>query len=217
MNDLFRKYRTEYPNEVHQITVSVSKHLYVKKNGRVAWQKKPFEVDLQKLEAAKKDHIVHYLIKDHFSGTFYGEVGRASEILSLGEFLFRAWSLKEKYLFFGMPAYAIIPQVVIDYFPPVENLLRCFEIKYQTATSGFQAGVRTIRTWDENVYYHATWPGKKLSFSQLQAETEDISYDLCAERAAGSEKYYKWKHYMLKDNRKISVPPSKEKFLSCYI
>lgn len=213
------QYRTDYPNEVHQITVSVSKHLYVKKDGEVAWQKKPFEVDLRRLRESKKDHIVHYLVKDHFSGTFYGEVGRSSEILSLGEFLFRAWSQKEKYLFFGMPSYVIIPQSVIDYFPPVENLLRSFGVKYQTATSGFHAGVRTIRTWDEQVYYHTNWPGNPLKFSQLQAQTEDISDYLCASHSAASagEKYYKWKHYMLKDNRKISVPPSKEKFLSYYI
>ena len=40
----YMSYQTNYPNEVHQLNVSLSKHLYVLKNGEIKNQKKPFDL-----------------------------------------------------------------------------------------------------------------------------------------------------------------------------
>lgn len=95
----FKIYQSKCPNDVHQLVVSVSKHLYILKNGQVTYQKKPLEVDLLNCRDSTKDHVVHYLIKDHFSGALYGEVSPSSNLLSLGEFLYRAWSPKKSVRF----------------------------------------------------------------------------------------------------------------------
>jgi hypothetical protein len=96
---MFVHYQSEYANQVQQLIVSVSKHFQVKKNGHLTYQKKPIEVDLLKLSKSNRNHLVHFLIRDHYSGVFYGEVSPSIGLLSLGEFLYRAWSEKEDYVF----------------------------------------------------------------------------------------------------------------------
>jgi len=84
----FKEYQSRCPNEIHQLIVSVSKHLYILKNGQITYQKKSLDVDLFNCKHSSKEHVVHYLIKDHFSGALYGEVAQSSNLLSLGEFLY---------------------------------------------------------------------------------------------------------------------------------
>ena len=51
--------------------INMSRHLYLIKNGSVRFQKKKFEHTLANMHKSEKEHVVHYLIRDHFSGAFY--------------------------------------------------------------------------------------------------------------------------------------------------
>lgn len=142
------RYKSDYPNQVHQLMVSVSKHIYVTKSGRLKHQKKSLDVNLQNVSRSDKEHVVHYLIRDHFSGTFYGEVCSSLKLMPIEEFLNRAWSKKEEYIFCGLPEYLSIPKTVSETFPTVHNFIQQFGIETLEVTSGFQGGIRDVPTWE---------------------------------------------------------------------
>jgi hypothetical protein len=79
-------YRSSYSNERHQLIVCVSKHLYATKTGLIKYQQKAFDVSFVKVEKAEKDHLVHYLIRDDFSGVFYAEIHSGRALIPVEEF-----------------------------------------------------------------------------------------------------------------------------------
>jgi hypothetical protein len=134
---MYVNYQTNYPNEVHQLIVCVSKHLYVTKTGLIKNQQKSFDVSLEKLDKAEKEHLVHYLIRDHFSGVFYAEIHSGKSLIPVEECLFRAWSPKQGYPFHGMPECILVPKTVSDKFPSVNRLIGEYGIGPIDVTSGF--------------------------------------------------------------------------------
>ncbi len=156
-------YRTEYPNQVHQLTVSVSKHYFVTKDGILKFQHKPMEVQLEKIRGSDKTHIVHYVVRDHFSGLFYSEVALSSYLIPLKEFLYRVWSRKEDYLFCGIPDLLAIPKTVEIVFPSIKQSVALLGVKFPKVTSGFQGGVRDVKTIEEDMKLAVGMPFDKAA------------------------------------------------------
>lgn len=216
-----RQYQTDYSNQVHQLIISVSKHLWVSKDNRLLHQKKPFDVDLRTLNKAVKEHVVHYLLTDHFSGALYGETCTVSSMIHPGEFLHRAWSQKEDYVFCGLPEMLTVPQSAIEMFPQMINLLAAMEVKIAKVTSGFQGGIRTIRTWEDRLLYES-WEGtspspgeivhRQLKFPQVQEKTLRMSIRLSHGFMDKYPKINKWKSTI----EKVYLPPRLKEFLSFY-
>ena len=145
-------YRSSYSNERHQLIVCVSKHLYATKNGLIRYQQKPFDVSLMNVEKAEKVHLVHYLIRDDFSGVFYAEIHSGTPLIPVEEFLSRAWSQKENYLFCGMPDFISVPKTVSERFPTVKRLIEVYGLKTIDVTSGFQSGtIQDVKNWEDLV------------------------------------------------------------------
>lgn len=92
-------YQSNYSNEVDQLIVCVSKYLYAIRTGLIRYQQKAFDLSLAKVDKAEKEHLVHYLIRDHFSGVYYAEIHSCKALSPVEEFLFRAWSPKQDYPF----------------------------------------------------------------------------------------------------------------------
>lgn len=198
-------YRSDHSNQVHQVVISVSKHFFIKKDGGLSYQKKPFETSLAKAGMQNRRHVVHYLIRDHFSGTFYAEVFPADNMSDIAEFLYRSWSQKPKHPFCGIPDFITIAATVTDHFPNIHRLLDAYGIGFVKATSGFQSGIRDLRTWEEEV---RTRPGL-TSFEQLQSMAPGLSRLLCEGRF---NKLAKWKASI----KEVRVPGSQEEFLAVY-
>ena len=139
-------YQTNYSNEVHQLIVSPSKHYYVTKKGTLKYQKKPFEVNLKNVKSSNINHVIHFLIRDHFSGLFYWDICSADSLFLIYEFLFRAWKKKDSHPLYGIPDFLTIPMNVQTYFPDLVKFTKNIGITYIKVTSGFQGGVRDIKT-----------------------------------------------------------------------
>lgn len=77
---MINQYESDYGNQVHHLSVSVSKHIYITGARVLKFQKKPFELALTNVGSAERAHIVHYLVRDHFSGAFYGEICSSKEL-----------------------------------------------------------------------------------------------------------------------------------------
>lgn len=199
-------YQSEYSNQVHQLIVSVSKHLFATKTGRLKSQQKPMEVKLAACSSADKEQVVHYLIRDHYSGVFYAEIHPGSALIPLEDFLYRAWSQKEEYLFCGAPDWMSIPRTVSEGFPAIIDFIGTYDIKSFKVTSGFQSGaIRDIKTWEQHIRMEIR-VGEGLESLQAwtPAVSRQVSADLNANYSGAQHKIQKWDGGIVKA---IRLPP----------
>lgn len=150
------QYESDYSNQVHQLTIAVSRHFFVTREGVVKWQMKPFDITLENCQKTGKTHIVNYIIRDHFSGMFYGALAATDKLRDAMEFLVEAWSEKADYPFAGMPEHLIVAKTYQSTFPNLMAFLSQQPIQLIEARSGFQGGVRDVRTWEELLKYPIT-------------------------------------------------------------
>lgn len=201
------RYKTDYPNQVHQLVVSASRHLYITKSGYVKYQKKELDVNLQNVAQSDREHIVHYLIRDHFSGLFYGNICSSRHLMPVEDFLCRAWSRKDEYIFCGIPSHLSIPKTVSTIFPGVHDYIHSLGIGTVEVTSGFQGGVRDIRTW-ENYLRQLVAVQEETTPTEIQSRAARISGYLNDDWEDSQSKMRKWA-----DNIKEMKVPSGEVFV----
>jgi hypothetical protein len=188
------------------LAVSVSKHLFVTNDGRLKHQQKPIETRLADVTTSSKQQVVHYVIRDHYSGVFYAEICSSKGLIDLADFLFRAWSLKEQYAFCGLPDFISIPQTVRDVFPSIDKLVKDYAIGSVQVTSGFQSGaIRDLKTWEDHVCSEIRCEeGLQLISAWTAAVTTAMSSDLNGEYPGTEKKIYKWHKGLTKEMR---LPP----------
>lgn len=145
---MYRNYSSDYPNQVHQLLVSVSKHFLVGAKNRIRHQKKIMDVSLKNFEKSEREHIVHYILRDHFSGFYYVEVASTRNMISLQDFLLRGFLPKPDINFCGIPEALMIPKQVEDYFPRVDKILDTLGIQKIYPPSGFASGMIAVKNWE---------------------------------------------------------------------
>jgi tetratricopeptide (TPR) repeat protein len=144
---------TEYSNQLHQLLVSVSQHLYFGKDGYVKYQKKPFDINIKNCHKSPKEHLVYYILRDHFSGTFTFRIATTKRLIPLADFLHYGWSenVGEEKFIWGMPNFIFIPQMIAT-----ENLLsglNTLNVKSLNPPSGFASGIRVIKDIEDNLCF----------------------------------------------------------------
>ncbi len=201
---MIHRYESDYPNQLHQLVVSVSKHITVTKDGRLRFQKKPIEVNLVNVARSDREHVAHYMIRDHFSGAFYGEVCHAATLIPIRDFLIRAWSSKPHYYFCGVPDYISVPKTVSLAFPSVMDIIDALGIKTVEVTSGFQGGIRDIPTWESYLRQFAAMRDDLALLKQWSPEyTCKLSAYICGDPTEQDSKTWKWYHGV----EQVRVPP----------
>ena len=216
-----KRYQTDYSNQVHQLLITPSKHCFVTTKGLLKYQKKPFEIKLDDLENSKKAHTIHYLIRDHYSGLFYWEICRADDPIPIHEFLYRAWNKKETHPLFGIPEFMTIPKNAQTFFPGLMNFIEHLEIVYIKVTSGFQGGVRDVRTIEEELrcgglfYGTPDYSPTDLSFDLVAQKTDEICSRFIDSSFAKPSKKDKWLSGLGAEQR-VYVPESLEMFKTIY-
>lgn len=139
-------YRTNHPNHVHQLIITASKHFYLSSENILKYQAKEINVSLNSIEKSKKRNMLIYSIRDHCSGVFYSELSFAPDIIRPQDFLSRAWGTKPDFDFRGIPRELTIPATLQKRFPDLIPDISELGINLIDVTSGFQSGVRDIRT-----------------------------------------------------------------------
>jgi len=148
------RYRSDFPNQVHQLNVCFSKHYYLLNDGTIKWQAKEFDINWSNFNKTGKKHLVTYIIRDHFSNCFYAELHSVNKMPLIHEFLYNAWSKKNEYPFYGVPACLIAPKSTQEQFPSIQKFISGFGKLYlQTPTSGFSSAVVSIRQWERFIKY----------------------------------------------------------------
>lgn len=141
-----QRYSSPHANYLHQLGVSVSKHFWISKQGILSFQHKKMDVNLDNMSKSSKNHVVHFVIRDHFSGVLYSETVSSAGNISLELFLYRAWTEKEDFAFCGVPDILVIPNTVQRKFPLIKEKLSSLEVQLPDAKSGFQTSVRDIQS-----------------------------------------------------------------------
>ncbi len=205
---MMHRYRSDYSNQVHQLVVSMSRHYYVTKQGKYQYQKKPFEVQLG--AQGTRLHAVHYVIRDHFSGLFYAEISDSDHLIPIEDFLYRAWCKKTEHPFHGIPEAISVPKTVQNVWPLVTELLMQSGIEVIDVTSGFQGGVRDIRTWEDNLRYGPYESGFPPDYTEVKSKATEICRQLATWSSNGEKKEHKWRSNL----KNVLFPMSRETFLA---
>jgi tetratricopeptide (TPR) repeat protein len=145
--------KSAFSNEIHQLLVTVSKHLYIGKSGVLKYQEKPFTVDIASHGKSNKEHLVYYLIRDHYSGNFVFKTATTKSLIPLADFLYYAWQGEkrdDKFLW-GLPLNISIPKNVTS--PELLAGMEALGIKPFHPASGFASGVKTIKDLEDNIHY----------------------------------------------------------------
>ncbi len=143
----------DYANEVHQLLVSISRHLYLSEGGVLKYREEPMKVDLTNLHRLRKEHLVHYVLRDLFSGNFVFAVATTRKMFPLLDFLHYGWKEEKKENhFWGLPRRISVPKRLSS--PELLAGLQRLEVEPFHPTSGFTSGVRIIRSLEDNLCYY---------------------------------------------------------------
>lgn len=214
---LCRRYESAHRNDVHQLLVSLSRHYYVGGDGNLKFQKKPFEFSFDTVRQSSKKLMVSYLLRDHYSGVYYAESTTHDRLLNLGGFLFRAWAQKPGFDFCGVPLVLVVPQLVIDQWPRLGDLLEYCGVTSVKPRSGFETGMIDMKNWQreffQNCYVdYRSGSGLELSYQFEYLRSKQL--ELCiraAERTIGREKRTKLDKWRSSD-AELLVPKDREDF-----
>lgn len=204
---MLQRYKTGQSNEVHQLVVAVSRHSYVTAGGKFRRQKKAFEVRLDKPESFTKRHIVHYLLRDHFSGLFYAEITDIKSIFPVYEFLYRAWSKKEAHPLYGIPFGLTVPATVRALWPDLVPGLKDATIEPIDVTSGFQGGIRDLRTWEDELHFGIYESGYPPDYEEVLRRAPEACASFNVSEYRGGPKARVWNENLPEETY---VPASKE-------
>lgn len=172
-------YKSDYPNQVHQINVSISKNLYLLKDDTIKYQDKKFDVTWKNYQKTNKRHLVTFIVRDHYSSCFYAELYPIDELPEIEEFLFRAWSKKENYEFNGIGKTCIIPNSTLEMFPQLPNLFKnVSNIHLQLPENGFSSAVRSIREWEHRVPKIISWYSNIKKINDFKDNIEIINREI---------------------------------------
>ena len=147
------------------------------------------------------------------TGIFYAEIALSPDLpnvlnvlnvlnfLNFLNFLNTAWNRKDDYPFCGIPKLLSFPKKIEHLFPDLEKSIEMLGIKRFAITSGFQGGIRDIKTIES-----------RLGFSDgktIDMVSKDI-YKICSSHAhelGRNEKHTKAQMWDLSDYP-IILPPT---------
>lgn len=171
----YQSYKSDYPNQVHQLNFSISQNYHLLKNCEIKYQVKKFDVNGKNYQKSGKTHLVNFLIRDHFSNCFYAELHPIDNHPSIFNFLFNAWRDKQYFEFCGIPRNIILGRHIVEKFPALYNLSKSAGVNIELADNGFATGIRSLRDWESHIRYYSIQFGNIQAF---QNNSESICRDI---------------------------------------
>lgn len=190
--------KSAFPGREQNLFVSLSKHLYLLKDGSLKYQQK--ELDIR--TAGARELLTRLILLDVDTGTLYGEMHTAATSKDLAGFLARAWSMKADHPMRGLPAQLNVPKVVRSverYRKDIDHLCSAGNIVIGDLPGGFAAGVHAVKQFEKSVESLFWRSGGELSPDLYMVQV--CSGALSAE--ASNSMSYRWKERWAA----VSAPP----------
>lgn len=160
-------HNAEYSNQFHQLLITPSRRFSVTFDGTFQKHSELLKISLKKLNRDDLIPIVHFVLRDKFSGVFYAETVTFEKFPPIEEFLFRAWSLKGDYFFAGLPEYLSVPKYAIsDKLSLLLNNLNITEIQPRFND---EAGVIAVKIMETELLKYKNTP-----FADLQGKYREV-------------------------------------------
>lgn len=159
-------------NDVHALSVRLSKHLYVGPDGIVRNRAKPIRGRLEARGAAEKRVLVHGLLQDVFSGVLAGDVVAGDDELDLVGLLARTWAPKAKGFFQGRPRRLLVSKDVAFEWPEAVALAADAGVRV-VLVEREPIGVVDARIWEKSV-----WTGGRRTVAPRYANLARARADL---------------------------------------
>ncbi len=188
-----RSYVTEYPNQVHQFNIGFSKSFSVSSNRKLKFHYTSLRPRPEDMLSTHHHYVLFYLVRDHFSGLFFTEAYTAGENPNPVTFLAKAWKLKPKLRFSGIPDLLIIPHTTEKLYPNTIASISAMGIKTMLPTSGFQGGVRDLRTAEDFI---RTGSGGPISNLSALIELQMLSLEQYSSHVPNRTKAELWDQYL---------------------
>lgn len=152
MNNVFwSQYRQgSAPGREQNLFVSLSRHLYMLKDGSLKYQQK----ELDPRTAGSRTLLTRYVLLDVDSGTLYGELHAESDEKDLAGFLARAWHIKADHPMRGLPGQLNLPSGAMKddvLRSDVYQLAQWGSFRIGELPSGFAAGVHAVKQFEKAV------------------------------------------------------------------
>lgn len=199
---MHRQLVSDYSNQLHQLLVSVSRHYYFGNDGYLRYQKKTLDVDLKNAYKSRKEHLVYYILRDHYSGTFAFRMATTKRPLPLADFLYYAWSeekKEEEKFIYGLPDALLVPKTVTTdgLFTALESL----DIMPLHPQSGFASGVRIFRDIEQLLSYYLS----ETVDHRLEG-VDKLRLKICQYLIGSKRLFNTWKESLPKGQHPRSVP-----------
>ena len=206
-------YKSDYPNQVQQLNVSISKNLFLLKDGTIKYQDKKFDINWKNYQKSKKKHLVTFIVRDHFSSCFYAELHPIDELPKIEEFLFNAWSEKENYEFYGIGKTCIIPNSTLQLYPGIQNFFKNVDnVHLQLPENGFSSAIRSIREWEQKIIHFISWYSNLKKINDFKENIEIINREINDSYNRENSNLKKW----MSNEPKITNTPSKVVFFKFF-
>lgn len=196
---------TEYSNQLHQLLVCVSKHLYLGRDGKVKYQKKAMRVNLKNCGQSRKEHLVYYILRDHFSGSFAFRIATTKKLIPVADFLHYAWSEEagEEKFIWGMPDAVFIPRMIAGdgLFARLDSL----SVNGLNPPCGFAAGIRIVRIIEENMCFlmRNSTEQSLAGINKLRSK----AYKHLLNASGRDNAFFRWRNNLPSPNHPRMVPP----------
>lgn len=195
-------FEDQLPNQFHQLLITPSRRFSVTTEGFVIYHSELLKVSLKHLTKLDFIPLVHFVIRDKYSGVFYAESVIPDEFPNIEDFLHRAWSLKENYFFGGIPDSLSVPSYAVS--SKLSMLLKNLNISEFKPYFNNEAGVRVIRIIESELLKYVNYPYKNLQrlFGQILTE---LNHNRTPNQSLKTDKYDRvW----LNNIKNITLPPA---------
>lgn len=210
---MIAKYKSDFPNQLQQLNVSISKHYHLLKDGTIKWQEKQIDVDRANYRGLNKRLLVTYIIRDHYSSCFYAELHPTDSMPRIEDFLYNAWQKKDHYEFCGIGYNIIVPKITLDLFPQLNNFFSNVDkVNLQLPSSGFNSAVRSIREWEKKIKSVEYFISDTEKLEGFQNKIDEINRLINSKFYSERSNLKKW----AENNPKILLPRDKESFYSYF-
>lgn len=161
----FNQYQPDRgPLREQNLFISLSKHLYLTKDGYLRRQAKPIDPRIP----GPKQLLTRLAVLDVDTGSVYGEFHNETTAKDLIGFLARAWSKKTEHPMKGVPKLLNVPAVALtdeSYRDDLEFAVRHTGLLLGKLPSGFAAGANALKQLEHRV-------------AAMQWRADDIEIDL---------------------------------------
>jgi tetratricopeptide (TPR) repeat protein len=207
------KWDLAHSNQLQQLLVSVSRHLYVQKNGLLKYQEKPLAINLSNLKQSSKEHLVYYILRDALSGSFFLEIATSQTMIPLLEFLYRSWEKNTGKYLWGLPECLSVPRGLAS--AELLDGLGALGVQVTLPASGFAAGVRVLKDIENDLLFQmGRFVDHRPQILDLRCKEKMYQYLLGLHFEEQDNKHARWLAAIPRQG--VRDVPDRKSFMSCF-